>query len=121
MPMVDLEWVFERLSTFPIRTFEKRELVLAKGTKTGRLLFLIQGAIDVARDDCRIARVDRPGGFLATWRHCAIDLIRQTSWLSSGRASSWSVTQSPSWERSHRSCSTLLGRNHDGWTRPTAA
>jgi CRP/FNR family cyclic AMP-dependent transcriptional regulator len=61
MPMVDLEWVFERLSTFPIRTFEKRELVLAKGTKTGRLLFLIQGAVDVARDGCRIARVDKPG------------------------------------------------------------
>ena len=61
MPMVDLEWVFERLSTFPIRTFERRELVLAKDTKTGRLLFLIQGAVDVARDGWRIARVDKPG------------------------------------------------------------
>ena len=39
MSMVDLEWLFERLSGLPIRTFEAGEVVLAEGTKTGRLLF----------------------------------------------------------------------------------
>jgi CRP/FNR family cyclic AMP-dependent transcriptional regulator len=61
MPMVDLESVFERLSALPIRTFGKGELVLAEGTKTGRLLFLIQDAVDVAKVGWHIARVDKPG------------------------------------------------------------
>lgn len=61
MPIVDLEWVFERLSAMPIQIFEKGEVVLAEGTKTGRLLFLIHGAVDVAKDGWQIARVDKPG------------------------------------------------------------
>jgi CRP/FNR family cyclic AMP-dependent transcriptional regulator len=61
MSMVDLEWLFERLSGLPIRTFETGEVVLAEGTKTGRLLFLIQGAVEVSKDGWHIARVDKPG------------------------------------------------------------
>jgi len=61
MPMVDLEAVFERLSGFPIRAFEAGELVLAEGSTTGRMLFLIQGAVDVAKKGWHIARIARPG------------------------------------------------------------
>jgi CRP/FNR family transcriptional regulator, cyclic AMP receptor protein len=61
MPMVDLESVFERLSGFPIRTFDAGELLLAEGSWTGALLFLLQGAVDVVKDGWHIARVDRPG------------------------------------------------------------
>jgi CRP/FNR family cyclic AMP-dependent transcriptional regulator len=71
MPMVDLESVFDRLSASPIRTFEKGELVLAEGTKTGHLLFLIQGAVDIAKNGWHIARVDKPGamfGEMAAFR-----------------------------------------------------
>jgi CRP-like cAMP-binding protein len=61
MPMVDLEAVFERLSAFPILVFEQGDMVLAEGSATGRLLFLIQGAVDVVKDQWRIARVVEPG------------------------------------------------------------
>jgi CRP-like cAMP-binding protein len=61
MPVVDLEAVFERLSGFPIRSFEEGELVLAEGSTTGRLLFLIQGAVDVTKDGWHIARIAKPG------------------------------------------------------------
>ena len=61
MPMVDLESVFERLSGFPIRIFEEGELVLVQGGRTGQLLFLLQGAIDVVKDGWHIARIAKPG------------------------------------------------------------
>lgn len=61
MPMVDLEAVFERLSAFPILVFEQGDVVLAEGSATGRLLFLIQGAVDVVKDEWHIARVTEPG------------------------------------------------------------
>jgi CRP-like cAMP-binding protein len=61
MPIVDLEMVFERLAALPILTFEKDEIVLADGSTTGRLLFLVQGAVDVVKDDWHIARVTEPG------------------------------------------------------------
>lgn len=61
MSMVDLESVFERLSAFPIRTFDEGQLLLAEGSWTGQLLFLLQGAVDVVKDGWHIARVDKPG------------------------------------------------------------
>jgi hypothetical protein len=61
MSIVDLEAVFERLSAFPIRTFEKGDIVLADGSTTGQLLFLIQGAVDVVKAEWHIARVTEPG------------------------------------------------------------
>jgi CRP-like cAMP-binding protein len=59
--MVDLESVFERLSGSPIQIFDEGELLLAGGTWTGRLLFLLQGTVDVVKDGWRIARVNKPG------------------------------------------------------------
>jgi CRP/FNR family cyclic AMP-dependent transcriptional regulator len=59
--MVDLESVFERLSGFPIRTFDAGEPLLVEGSWTGELLFLLQGAVDVVKDGWHIARVDKPG------------------------------------------------------------
>lgn len=61
MPMVDLESVFERLSGFPIRIFEESELVLPQGGRTGQLLFLLQGAVDVVKDGWHITRIAKPG------------------------------------------------------------
>ena len=61
MPMVDLEAVFERLSAFPILVFEQGDVVLAEGSATGRLLFLIQGAVEVVKDQWQIAHVVEPG------------------------------------------------------------
>ena len=61
MPMVDLESVFERLSGFPILTFDEGEILLAEGSWTGQLLFLLQGAVEVVKDGWHIARVEKPG------------------------------------------------------------
>jgi CRP/FNR family cyclic AMP-dependent transcriptional regulator len=61
MAMVDLESVFDRLSGSPIRTFREGECVLAQGGRTGQLLFLLRGAVDVVKDGWHIARVDKPG------------------------------------------------------------
>jgi hypothetical protein len=85
MALVELECVFERLSASPIQTFEKGELALAEGTKTGRLLFLIGGTVDVVKDGWHIARVDKPDavfGDMAVLRekpHSADILVFQTS------------------------------------------
>jgi CRP/FNR family transcriptional regulator, cyclic AMP receptor protein len=59
--VVDVESVFERLSGFPIRTFNRGDLLLAEGSWTGQLLFLLQGAVDVVKDGWHIARVEKPG------------------------------------------------------------
>ncbi len=61
MPMVDLESVFDRLSGYPIQAFQEGTFVLAEGSRTGRLLFLLQGVVDVVKDGWHIARVDKPG------------------------------------------------------------
>lgn len=61
MAIVDLNPIFEKLSTLPILAFEDGDIVLAEGSKTGRLLFMIQGAVDVVKDDWPIARVSERG------------------------------------------------------------
>jgi 3-hydroxybutyryl-CoA dehydrogenase len=61
MPIVDLERVFERLSVFPIQTFAEGVIVLSEGSRTGRLLFLVQGVVDVVKEEWHIARVAEPG------------------------------------------------------------
>jgi CRP-like cAMP-binding protein len=100
MPRVDLESVFEILRGFPIRTFEKGELVLAEGSTTGWLLFLIQGAVDIAKDGWHIARVDRPGavfGEMAAFRdqpHSAdVVAIQPSSFFVVGNAASFLRTE----------------------------
>jgi CRP-like cAMP-binding protein len=61
MPMVDLESVFDRLSGSPIRIFREGERVLAEGDRTGQLLFLVQGAVDVVKDGWHIASITKSG------------------------------------------------------------
>ena len=61
MPLVEVEAVFDRLSGFPTRTFEEGELVIAEGSRTGRLLFLIQGEVEVSQYGWHIASVAEPG------------------------------------------------------------
>jgi hypothetical protein len=60
--------------------------VLADGTRTGRLLFLIQGAVDVVEDGWHIAGSPSPARFSATWGRFGTNLIRPTLLRSSLRA-----------------------------------
>ena len=45
----------------PLATYRAGEVVLAAGSRTGRLLFLKEGAVAVVRQGTQIALVDEPG------------------------------------------------------------
>jgi CRP/FNR family transcriptional regulator, cyclic AMP receptor protein len=45
----------------PLAAYRADEVVLAAGSKTGRLLFLKEGAVAVVRQGTQIAIVDEPG------------------------------------------------------------
>jgi CRP/FNR family cyclic AMP-dependent transcriptional regulator len=53
--------ILEKLSGFPIRIFERGDVVLAQGSATGRLLFLKQGAVDVVMEEVFLTRIMEPG------------------------------------------------------------
>ena len=77
--------VLEKLSGFPIRTFQRGETVLQAGSVTGHLLFLQQGAVDVVLEEARLTRVTEPGSvfgdmsFLLCRPHTADVLAAQPS------------------------------------------
>ena len=49
------------LATLPVSTYEPGETVIAAGETTGKLLFLRQGLVEVAREGKQIARISEPG------------------------------------------------------------
>jgi CRP/FNR family cyclic AMP-dependent transcriptional regulator len=50
-----------RLAGLPMVKYAARERVLAAGARTGSLLFLINGAVEIIKDGERIADVSAPG------------------------------------------------------------
>ena len=50
-----------RLAGLPVVKHRAREVVLTAGSKTGRLLFLRSGAVEVIKDGEKIANVSAPG------------------------------------------------------------
>ena len=50
-----------RLAGLPVVKHPARQVVLAAGSKTGRLLFLKNGAVEVIKDGVQIASVSAPG------------------------------------------------------------
>src|SRR5204863_7619939 len=50
-----------RLAALPREKHAAREAVLSVGSKTGKLLFLRSGAVEVVKDGVQIARVSAPG------------------------------------------------------------
>jgi CRP-like cAMP-binding protein len=53
--------ILEKLADYPLLVFEESDVVLSEGSKTGRLLFLKHGAVDVVMNDVDLIRVDEPG------------------------------------------------------------
>ncbi len=51
----------KRLAGLPVVKHPAREAVLTAGSRTGRLLFLRSGAVEVVRDGVQIANVSAPG------------------------------------------------------------
>jgi CRP-like cAMP-binding protein len=61
MLIVEPSQVLEKVSTFPLRAFERGDIVLSEGSATHRMLFLNRGAVDVVKDEVQLTRVSEPG------------------------------------------------------------
>jgi CRP/FNR family transcriptional regulator, cyclic AMP receptor protein len=53
--------ILTALKNHPVRTFASGETVLEQGDRTGLLLILIDGAVDVEKDDVTVASASEPG------------------------------------------------------------
>jgi CRP-like cAMP-binding protein len=53
--------VLDRVRSFPLRAFNPGEAVISAAGATGELLFLNEGAIEIAIEDVVIVRVSEPG------------------------------------------------------------
>ncbi len=61
MQVMEPHEVLEKLAERPLRVFEEGDVVLSSGSRTGRLLFLEHGAVDVVVDDVEVVRISEPG------------------------------------------------------------
>ena len=61
MLIVEPRQVLEKISHFPLRAFERGDIVLSEGSDTHRLLFLNRGVVDVVKDEVQLTRVSEPG------------------------------------------------------------
>ena len=61
MLIVEPAQVLEKLSGFPLRAFERGDVILSEGSDTHRLLFLNRGAVDIVKDEVQLTRVTEPG------------------------------------------------------------
>jgi CRP/FNR family transcriptional regulator, cyclic AMP receptor protein len=57
----DLTIINSKLAGLPVVKHPAKEVVIAAGSKTGRLLFLRSGAVEVVTDGVQIASVNAPG------------------------------------------------------------
>ena len=60
-PILDPHAILQKLSSLPIQSYRTGETILARGTTTGKLLVMIEGVVEVARDGRRIAEIAEPG------------------------------------------------------------
>ena len=61
MLIVEPSQVLEKVSGFPLRAFERGDVILSEGSDTHRLLFLNKGTVDVVKDEVQLTRVTEPG------------------------------------------------------------
>lgn len=53
--------IISHLGDMPKQSFEADEIVLKQGDKTGRLMVLISGAVEVAKNNAPISTITEPG------------------------------------------------------------
>jgi CRP/FNR family transcriptional regulator, cyclic AMP receptor protein len=62
MPLFsDLTILQQKLNGFPVVTYQAGESVLTAGSRTGRLLILKEGAVEVLKEGVQVAAVTEPG------------------------------------------------------------
>jgi CRP/FNR family transcriptional regulator, cyclic AMP receptor protein len=60
-PILDPHLMLQKRSTWPIEAYQAGKTILARGAATGKLLVMIEGAVEVVRDGRRIAQIAEPG------------------------------------------------------------
>jgi CRP/FNR family cyclic AMP-dependent transcriptional regulator len=60
-PLLDAPTVLRKLSSLPIESYQQGALVLPGGSRTGKLLVMIEGVVEVVRSGMRIAEIAEPG------------------------------------------------------------
>jgi CRP/FNR family transcriptional regulator, cyclic AMP receptor protein len=60
-PLLDTPTVLRKLASLPIETYQEGALVLRSGSRTGKLLVMVQGVVEVVRSGMRIAEIAEPG------------------------------------------------------------
>jgi CRP-like cAMP-binding protein len=60
-PILETPAVLQKLSSLPVEAYRTGELVLAGGSVTGKLMVMIEGAVEVVRGGVRIAEIADPG------------------------------------------------------------
>ena len=53
--------VLDQIRQYPTRRYEAGETVIEQGTTTGKLFFLVEGAVEILKDGVRIAVAREPG------------------------------------------------------------
>jgi CRP/FNR family transcriptional regulator, cyclic AMP receptor protein len=61
MQVMEPQEVLEKVAQHRLQAFEEGDVVLSSGSRTGRLLFLQHGAVDVVVDDVEVVRISEPG------------------------------------------------------------
>jgi CRP-like cAMP-binding protein len=74
----DFATLERRLAGLPVVKHRAREVVLTAGSKTGGLLFLRSGTIEVIKDGVQIASVNAPGAVFGEQAVLWTSPIRQT-------------------------------------------
>ena len=62
MPLIPDKTTFQNsLATLPLKTYQAGEIVIADGSRTGRLLILKKGKVAIVKKEHEIAKVVEPG------------------------------------------------------------
>jgi CRP/FNR family transcriptional regulator, cyclic AMP receptor protein len=61
MQVMEPQEVLEKVAQHRLQAFEEGDVVLSSGSRTGRLLFLKHGAVDVVVDDVEVVCISEPG------------------------------------------------------------
>ena len=54
--------ILQLVATRPVRKFAAGEVVMQQGDRTGRMLVLIDGEVEILRDNVQVAKAATPGG-----------------------------------------------------------
>src|SRR4029077_19720328 len=57
----DAATIRKSLAMLPVSTYEAGEMVITAGERTGKLLFLRQGSVEVIKEGTPVARISEPG------------------------------------------------------------